>query len=179
MSSEEKILKLIGFEAVPPSSQAEAIAYLHKLRSAKKETLKKDTVNLKDDLNNNDLRTQEIAFANYPAFIKTAESSRQVLKGWNETTKNVETVITKLPEFSQNCDLFVKDTLKIQSASRLNSLTMKRHVELLEILELPQLMEESIRQERYEDALELAAYVQKLGVKFDNIPVVNVSSRLP
>lgn len=37
-------------------------------------------------------------------------------------------------------------------------------------------MEESIRHERYEDALELASYVQKLGVKFDNIPVVNVSS---
>lgn len=174
MSSEEKILKLIGYEATP-RSQAEAVAYLHRLRTAKKETLKKDTVNLKDDLNNNDLRTQEIAYSNYPAFIKTAESSRQVLKGWNETTKNVETVITKLPDFSQSCDLFVKNTLEIQSASRLNSLTMKRHVELLEILELPQLMEESIRQERYEDALELAAYVQKLGVKFDNIPVVNVS----
>lgn len=173
MSSEEKILKLIGYEATS-SSQAEAIEYLRKLRTAKKETLKKDSVNLKDDLNNNDLKTQEIAFSNYPAFIKTAESSRQVLKGWNETTKNVETVIIKLPEFSQSCDLFVKNTLEIQNASRLNSLTMKRHVDLLELLELPQLMEESIRQERYEDALELASYVQKLGTKFD-IPVVNVS----
>lgn len=70
MSSEEKILKLIGYES-SASPQAEAIAYLHKLRVAKKETLKKDSVNLKDDLNNNDLKTQEIAFANYPAFIKT------------------------------------------------------------------------------------------------------------
>lgn len=176
MSSEEKILKLIGYEA-SSSSQNEAIAYLHKLRTAKKETLKKDTVNLKDDLSNNDLRTQEIAYSNYPAFIKTAESSRQVLKGWNETTKNVETIIGKLPEFSQSCDLFVEKTLEIQSLSRLNSLTMNKHVQLLELLELPQLMEESIRREKYEDALELAAYVQKLGVKFDNIPVVNVSSR--
>lgn len=52
---------------------------------------------------------------------------------------------------------------------------MKKHIELLEILELPQLMESSIRDEKYEDALELASYVQKLGAKFENVPVVNVN----
>lgn len=73
-------------------------------------------------------------------------------------------------------DEFVKITLEINSASRLNSLTMKKQVELLEILELPQLMESSIKEEKYEDALELASYVQKLGSKFENVPVVNVSA---
>ena len=174
MDSEDRILKLIGYD---PSveSRAEAIVYLQKLRNYKKENLRKDSVNLKDDLNNIDLQTQEIAFSNYSAFIKTAESSRQVLKGWNETTKVCQNLIETLPDFSQKCDNFVKTTLEIQSSSRLNSLTMKRHVDLLEILELPQLMESSIRDEKYEDALELASYVQKLGVKFDNVPVVNVS----
>lgn len=174
MDSEDKILKLINFETTG-ENRAEAVAYLQKLRRHKKDNLKKDSVNLKDDLNNLDLQKKEIAFSNYPAFIKTAESSRQVLKGWNETTKNVENLIEKLPDFSQKCDNFVKATLEIQSASRLNSLTMKRHVDLLEILELPQLMETMIREDKYEDALELASYVQKLGMKFDNIPVVNVS----
>lgn len=166
-------MKLISYDA-PQESRSEAINYLRKLRSYKKENLKKDSVNLLDDLNNLDLQTQEIAFSNYPAFIKTAESSRQVLKGWNETTKNVESLIDKLPKFSEKCDTFVKTTLEIQSSSRLNSLTMKRHLELLEILELPQLMESSIREEKYEDALELASYVQKLGEKFEKVPVVNV-----
>lgn len=70
-------------------------------------------------------------------------------------------------------DEFVKTTLEINTASRLNSLTMKKHVELLEILELPQLMESSIREEKYDDALELAAYVQKLRIKLGNIPIYN------
>lgn len=63
--------------------------------------------------------------------------------------------------------------MEINTASRLNSLTMKKHVELLEILELPQLMESSIREEKYDDALELAAYVQKLRIKLGNIPIYN------
>lgn len=173
MDSKERILKLISYDTI--EGRPEAVSYIQKLKNYKKENLRKDLVNFKDDLNNIDLHTQEITFSNYSAFIKTTESSRQVLKGWNETTKVCQSLIETLPDFSQNCDNFVKTTLEIQSSSRLNSLTMKRHVDLLEILELPQLMEASIQNEKYEDALEMASYVQKLGMKFDNVPVVNVS----
>lgn len=104
--AEDKILKLINYE-VSSETRAEAARYLQKLRTYKKETLRKDAVNLKDDLSNLDLQTQEIAFSNYPAFIKTAESSRQVLKGWNEATKTLESLIdNELPEFSQKCKYF-------------------------------------------------------------------------
>lgn len=109
MNSEEKILKLINFEP-SEDTQDEAIkhSYLQKLRGLKVDALKRDAVNLKDNLDNIDLKTQEIAFAHYPAFIKTAESSRHVLKGWNEATKNVEGLIDNLPKFADKCDSFVK-----------------------------------------------------------------------
>lgn len=173
MESQDKILKLINL-SVLPERHYEAVNYLHKLRYYKIDNLKKDTVNLEDDLNNIDLQTQEIAFSNYQAFIKTADSSRQVLKGWNETTKNVENLIDKIPDFTRSCDEFVKTSYGLSTSNRLNYITMKKHIELLEILELPQLMELSIREEKYADALELASYVEKLSAKFDNIPIVNV-----
>lgn len=173
MESEDKILKLINFDAASVDKN-EAINYLQKLRGYKVENLRKDTVNLKDDLNLKDVQSQEIAYSNYQSFIKTAESSRQVLKGWNETTKNLENLIDKVPKFTENCDNFVKTAYDLNTSSRLNALLMKKHVELLEILELPQLMEMSIREEKYADALELASYVEKLSSKFDNVPIVNV-----
>ena len=174
MEAEDKILKLINFES-SAVDRNEAVNYLQKLRGYKVENLRKDTVNIKDDLNNLDIQSQDIAYSNYQSFIKTAESSRQVLKGWNETTKNVENLIEKVPVFTENCDSFVKTAYDLNTSSRLNALTMKKHVELLEILELPQLMELSIREEKYADALELASYVDKLSSKFDNVPIVNVS----
>lgn len=174
MNSEEKILKLISYD---DCSNDEAIVYLQSLRNKKIENLKKDKSNLKDAVDNIDFKTQEIAFSNYPAFIKTSESSRAVLKGWNEATKTVETIINKGPSFLDQCDQF--SPLKTLSAMRLNMTTMKKHVVLLEIMELPQLMTsllEPHREERYEDALELAAYVAKMGVNFENTSTVNVSS---
>lgn len=158
------------------SDSNEAVAYLQSLRNKKVDLLKKEKTNLKDSCANNDLKTQEIAFSNYPAFIKTAESSRAVLKGWNEATKTVSKLIDKGPEFLDQCDGF--SPLTTLSAMRSNMTTMKQHVVLLEIMELPQLMSsllEPHREERYEDALELAAYVAKMGVNFEDNPTVNVS----
>lgn len=74
---------------------------------------------------------------------------------------------------------FVKEAEDIGAARRMNSLTLNRHTEILEILEIPQLMDTCVRNGYYEEALELAAYVKRLEKKHTSLPVIQVSVEPP
>lgn len=69
----------------------------------------------------------------------------------------------------------MKEAEEIRGSRRMNSLTLNRHTEILEILEIPQLMDTCVRNGYYEEALELAAYVKRLEKKHTSLPVIQVS----
>lgn len=123
-------------------------------------------------------QTEDLATMNYKKFIKTSECTRSIQQDLHETGDKLDTLIDKLPKFSEKCEQFVEQSKSINEARRLNNLTLKNNAQLLEILELPQLMNTCIREERYEEALELSAHVQRVGSKCGNIPIINVRTLL-
>ncbi|XP_062555352.1 conserved oligomeric Golgi complex subunit 8 [Armigeres subalbatus] len=172
----EKVLKLVfpdKYEEIINSDNApEFIDYMFKLGSYKVDQLKKEKTRLQDENKQNVEQTQELAVNNYKTFIQTAECSREIYRKFVQTEERVESLSKKLPDFAETCQKFLDTSSNINSARRLNSLTLTRNAELLEILELPQLMETCIRDGKYEEALELAAYVQRVGSKHGNIPII-------
>lgn len=81
----------------------------------------------------------------------------------------------RVPELTSRCEEFARASSEIKLARRLNSLTLTRNTQLLQVLEIPQLMETCIREGHYEEALQLASYVKRLASKHGDIPIVAVS----
>ena len=149
--------------------------YLDKLGSYKVDQMKKEQNRLAEETKSIVEQTQDLAVSNYKTFIKTAENSRSIYSEFQNAESQVGTLIDKLPELIDKCENFQTESLDINEQRRLNSITLKKNAQLLEILELPQLMERCIREGRYEEALELASYVQKMGENQSHIPLIKVS----
>lgn len=153
----------------------ELLTQIYKLGACKVDEIKKEESRLSEDYKTIVEQTQDLAISNYKTFIQTSECSREIYREFKDTEKQLDSLIDKLPNLTKKCEGFIATSSEINTSRRLNSLTLRRNAQLLEILELPQLMDTCIRQGKYEEALELAAYVQRMGMKHGDIPVINVS----
>lgn len=152
--------------------------YLTKLGTYKVEDLVKEPDRLKVEANSIQEQIQELAVTNYKTFIETAECSRELFKQFNTIENKLDILIDKIPKFEEECKIFAEKSSDINDLRKLTSLTLTKNAQLLEILELPQLMNSFINDGLYEDALELASHVRKLYNKYPDIPIFKVSDVL-
>ncbi|KAF5308272.1 hypothetical protein FQR65_LT06265 [Abscondita terminalis] len=119
--------------------------YLRKMGTLKCEELMKEPAKLKDEKHSILEQTQELAVCNYNTFIQTAECSRNLFEGFNNIEDKLANLLDNIPQFEEKCHTFAKNTGGINSLRRLNSLTLTRSAQILEILEVPQLMDSFIK----------------------------------
>lgn len=119
-------------------------------------------------------QTQELAFSNYKTFIQTAECSREIFTKFSSTEENLNKVIKELPELNSRCHKLSQVSSEVDAHRKLNSLVLSKNNQLLEILELPQLMNNCIKNGHFEEALELSSYVRWLGKKHGSVSIINV-----
>ncbi|CAN9506553.1 unnamed protein product [Ophioblennius macclurei] len=155
-----------------PRDQPDFTAYLAELSSFGLDKLVREPERLQDERNQILQQTRDLAFCNYQTFIRTASCTRTVYRDFGTVEARVSRLLDKLPALEQKCRGFVQRAEQIGAARRMNSLTLNRHTEILEVLEIPQLMDTCVRNGYYEEALQLAAYVRRLERKHAALPVI-------
>lgn len=171
---DESILASIFKDSFPDSwrDNPDFTAYLSELSSFGVEKLSREPERLAEERAQILQQTRELAFSNYQTFIRTADCTEHIYRDFGRVESSVSRLLDKLPSFGERCRGFMKEAEEIAVSRRMNSLTLNRHTEILEILEIPQLMDTCVRNGYYEEALELAAYVKRLEKKHSSLPVI-------
>eukprot|EP00061_Rhincodon_typus_P016109 g44149.t1 len=171
---DESILASIFRDCFPENwrENADFTLYLSELSSYGVDKLNREPERLAEERAQILQQTQQLAFSNYKTFIKTAECTKEIYRDFGLVEKHVSSLLDKLPGLSEKCRQFIRETEETGASRRMNSLTLNRHTEILEILEIPQLMDTCVRNGYYEEALELTAYVKRLEKKHSSIPVI-------
>ncbi|XP_042336590.1 conserved oligomeric Golgi complex subunit 8 isoform X2 [Sceloporus undulatus] len=155
-----------------PLSEAEVPPYLSALSGLGLEALRREPGRLAEEKAQLGEQTRRLAFAHYKTFIRSAECTAQTRRGFAGVEEGLDRLLARLSPFAQECRNFMRDAEQIAQSRRMNNLTLNRHTEILEILEIPQLMDTCVRNSYYEEALELVSYVRRLEKKHAAISVI-------
>ena len=107
-----------------------------------------------------------------PRDAQNAESVRRLRSEFDGVHGRLDQLAEALPVLEARCRTFLDAITRIGEARKANSLVLQYHPQLLELLELPQLMETCVRNGYFEEALELEAHVAQLRYALDDSPIL-------
>jgi conserved oligomeric Golgi complex subunit 8 len=108
---------------------------------------------------------RDAAVEHYRVFLENAESARGLRDAHERVRLALDGGLEELPVLDARCRGFLQAIERIAAARKANSLLLQYHPALLELLELPQLMDTCVRNGYYEEALDLAAHVERLALR--------------
>ncbi|XP_060109859.1 conserved oligomeric Golgi complex subunit 8 [Heteronotia binoei] len=172
MAEEASLLAWLFRGAPAPSGDAELPAYLAELSGLGLEALRREPGRLAEERAQLGAQTRALAFAHYKTFIRSAECTAGTRRGFAGIEEGLDRLRGRLAPFAETCRTFSREAEHIAQSRHMNSLTLNRHTEILEVLEIPQLMDTCVRNSYHEEALGLVAYVRRLEKKHADIPVI-------
>jgi hypothetical protein len=122
----------------------DSYAYLQEINSYHIDRLQIEPTILLDKKQQIQDEIKNLAFSNYKTFIRTAQCSKEIYGDFSVIESKLDGLISRLPEFGNVCDNFTKMIQILNTSRRSNNLTLQKHNQLLEILEISQLMDTCI-----------------------------------
>ncbi|KAL9678882.1 hypothetical protein QQ045_016733 [Rhodiola kirilowii] len=146
--------------------------YVSELLSFTIDRLHKEPELLRVDAERIRRQMQEVAVGNYTAFIAAADALQAIRGEVTSIDKHLESLIGEIPKLTSGCTEFIESAEQILNKRKMNQTLLANHSTLLDLLEIPQLMDTCVRNGNYDEALDLEAYVYKLSTVHPKLPVI-------
>ncbi|GMH12375.1 hypothetical protein Nepgr_014216 [Nepenthes gracilis] len=146
--------------------------YVSELLSYTLDRLHKEPELLRVDAERIQRQMQEVAVANYRAFTSAADALLSIREEVFSIDNHLESLIAELPKLTSGCTGFIESAEQILEKRKMNQTLLANHSTLLDLLEIPQLMDTCVRNGNYDEALDLEAFVCKLSTMHPELPVI-------
>ncbi|KAK7263010.1 hypothetical protein RJT34_30594 [Clitoria ternatea] len=146
--------------------------YVSELLSFTLDRLHKEPELLRVDADRIRRQMQEVAVGNYRSFIAAADALIAIRQEVSSIDKHLESLINEIPKLTSGCTEFIESAEQILEKRKMNQTMLANHSTLLDLLEIPQLMDTCVRNGNYDEALDLEAFVGKLSTMYPKLPII-------
>ncbi|VEL15568.1 unnamed protein product [Protopolystoma xenopodis] len=151
-----------------PENTVHEPAFLESLSSLSKQSLNLLSSSLsqfktkRDSLNR---KIEDFSSTNYSVFLNKAEANKAVLDGCEVIKSSNDLLLSKVPDLASSVEVFMQNSFDLIRNSKLNMIALRKHTQILELLELPQLIETFLLNGYFDDALLIYAHAEKIKKK--------------
>ncbi|XP_015943044.1 conserved oligomeric Golgi complex subunit 8 [Arachis duranensis] len=170
--SPEEMTSSSPMAALLPLASDSQQPYVSELLSFTLDRLHKEPELLSVDAERIRRQMQEVAITNYRSFISAADALRVIREEVTFIDKHLEAMINEVPKLTSGCTEFIESAEQILEKRKMNQTMLANHSTLLDLLEIPQLMDTCVRNGNYDEALDLEAFVGKLSTMHPKLPVI-------
>ncbi|WCJ30266.1 Conserved oligomeric Golgi complex subunit 8 [Euphorbia peplus] len=146
--------------------------YVSELLSFTLDRLHKEPELLRVDAERIQRQMQEVAVANYRSFIAASDALLAITDQVESIDNHLQSLVNEIPHLTSGCTDFVQSAEEILQQRKMNQTLLANHSTLLDLLEIPQLMDTCVRNGNYDEALDLEAFVSKLSTMHPKLPVI-------
>ncbi|KAI1303399.1 hypothetical protein EDD11_005340 [Mortierella claussenii] len=164
-------------EKVPPQkreflSTSWSKDYLNRLTSLPARALHNEPEKLREEQLKVERDMSELAFRDYKAFILVNDCKQDVQSTFETLGQHLDHFQETVPKFVETLSGFTAKASPILERQHVFSSILATHSQLLEVLEIPLLMETCVRNGYYNEALELSSHVQRLVSRYPGIGII-------
>ncbi|CAG8749330.1 5156_t:CDS:1, partial [Acaulospora morrowiae] len=146
--------------------------YLNRLTSLSLESLKYEPTLIRDEESKIQKELAELSFREYKSCIHANSCSTKINSSLDNLSAHLSELILAIPSLENACASFSQQTTQISQQRNKINIVLEQHDNLMEILEIPQLMETCVRDGLYSEAMDLSGYVTDLVSKYSTIPLI-------
>ncbi|CAG8488013.1 14338_t:CDS:1 [Racocetra fulgida] len=146
--------------------------YLNRLTSLSLESLKHEPILVEDEQSKIQKELAELSFREYKSCIHANTCSTEINSSLDNLNLHLSTLTSTIPLLENSCTSFLQETNQIiQQRGKINTI-LEYHDNLLEILDIPQLIDTCVRNGLYSEAMDLSAHVARLVSRYSTIPII-------
>uniref|UniRef100_A0A061RI15 Conserved oligomeric Golgi complex subunit 8 n=1 Tax=Tetraselmis sp. GSL018 TaxID=582737 RepID=A0A061RI15_9CHLO len=147
-------------------------AYLTELLSYSLDRLNKEPSLLLEDQSCIRRMMQDCAASHHSAFMEATKSLADVRDHMGSVNTHLRGMLEALPSLEEACASFSESSGQVVKRRQSHKQLQANHPQLLELLEVPQLMDTCVRNSNFDEALDLEAFVSKLAFLHPELKVV-------
>ncbi|KAJ9107489.1 hypothetical protein QFC21_000943 [Naganishia friedmannii] len=114
-----------------------------------------------------------LCIGEYKSFVAVHQCEEQVRGVLDDFDASLEELRKAIPELERECATFIQETSGIQADRRRAQIVLEHQDKLVDLLDIPQLVDTCVRNGYYHEAMELTAHTRQLVLRHPDVALVH------